>query len=207
MVYQSGTDEKANRRAYRSQSRLKHAVKTMPRWKWRLLQLAMVVGAIGLVGQTAERLNAGPQAAVAPVVSTHIVSTETPPAGASSPASPVRILPDGSTPSAAQQSLLQAVTPYMATIGFSLFVGVVAGLVFRTFLRMALMLTTLIVGGAMALSYFHVMNIDLTAVKADTSQATSWLTDQGYRLKDMLFNALPSSTGATVGFLFGIKRR
>jgi uncharacterized membrane protein (Fun14 family) len=51
------------------------------------------------------------------------------------------------------------------------------------------------------------MNVDLTAVKSSTTQAGGWLADQSYRLKDMLFHALPSSTAASIGFLLGFKRR
>ena len=94
----------------------------------------------------------------------------------------------------------------MTRVGFSLFVGVIVGLLFRTFIRIALSISALVIAGATALSFFHI-NIDMTVVKADASQTTHWLTHQAYVLKGMLFHALPSSTSASLGFIFGFKKR
>ena len=105
-----------------------------------------------------------------------------------------------------EPSLTDKLTPFMSKFGFSLFVGVTVGLIFRTFLRMTFIALALIVAVGAGLSYLHI-NVDISAVKADTSQASSWLMDQGYRLREVLFNALPSSTAAGVGFFLGFKKR
>jgi uncharacterized membrane protein (Fun14 family) len=222
MVYQSNTDAVEKKRPA-----LSHAIRTMPRWKWRLLGIGLVIGTIGLVGQGAAYLSsrnarsaptnqqpagstgvATPSAAPgAPAGASGFVGgqpTAPAPGTAGTPGSPT---PDASGDSSATPGMTQVMTPFMTRVGFSLFVGIVVGLVFRTFIRLALTLSVLTIGAAAALSYFHVVNVDLTAVRTETAQATGWLADQGYRLKDMLFNALPSSTSAGIGFLLGFKRR
>ena len=213
MVYKSGTDPQS----LRHRRGLAHALKTMPHWKRKILVISMVIGCIGVSGHAASFLAHGstpatPQTAQ-PLPAVPGTGTGTPPGGSSGFVSgqPVSSTPSASAPAqtsppAPDSGLTQALTPFMTHVGFSLFVGVIVGLIFRTFLRMALTITALIVAAAMALSYFHI-NVDLTAVKTNASQATSWLSDQGYRLKDMLFNALPSSTAAGIGFFLGLKRR
>jgi uncharacterized membrane protein (Fun14 family) len=192
---------------------LVHAVRTMPRWKWKILGIGLTIGCIGVGGQIA---SAYLKPAPTPAPVSHSTSAApvngVAPSGSSGFAGghPQSTAPDATTtspPPAATSTLIDAVTPFMSHFGFSLFVGIVVGLAFRTFLRVALLFSAIIVGGAMAISYFGHINIDMTTVKADTSQAVSWLTDQGYRLKTMLFQALPSSTAAGVGFLLGFKRR
>jgi uncharacterized membrane protein (Fun14 family) len=181
--------------------RVVHAVKTMPRWKWKLLGLGLIIGILGVLGQGAVMLNNGSPSPAAPVA--HSEPNAMPAAG---PRTPVVSTVDalGNTP---PPTFTQLMTPFLTHVGFSLFVGVILGLMFRTFLRMALLFTALVVGGAMALSYFHVMNVDLTAVQTDTARATSWLADQGYRVRDMLFHALPCGTSAGLGFILGFKKR
>ena len=95
----------------------------------------------------------------------------------------------------------------MATYGFSFVIGLVVGVIFRTFLGFAAMVTGLVIAGAVALSYFHVINVDMNTVKAGTGAATSWLSEQGGQLKDLIFAHLPSTGAAGAGFLVGMKKR
>jgi uncharacterized membrane protein (Fun14 family) len=179
---------------------LVHAVRTMPRWKWKLLGFGLMIGCIGVGGQVASTYLKPPATPQSHTATAAPVNGAQPSAGspAATPASPAP---------ASSPTIVDMITPFMSHFGFSLFVGIVVGLVFRTFIRVALLFSALIIGGAMALSYFFHVNVDMSVVKADTSQAVSWLTDQGYHLKGMLFQALPSSTAAGVGFLFGFKKR
>ena len=214
MVYQSNSPEAA----LPNKSKLKNAVKSMPRWKWRLLGVGLVVGLIGVAGEAAILFHGGTVATgkTTTVTKTVVATPGAPPVGSSGfvGAPSNNSTPPGTettvtttTPTDASPSLVQALTPFMTHVGFSLFIGVVVGLIFRTFLKMALSLTAVVMLGAWALSYYHIMNVDMTLVKDQTAQATSWLADQGYRLRDMLFHALPSSSGATVGFILGFKKR
>ncbi len=209
MVYQSGTDTE-------QQPALTHAIKTMPRWKWRLLGLALVIGCIGVAGQVSTYLKSTPAPGHASNVPQAMQPSPTTPAiGAPAGSSGfVAGQPSSSTPApdATPQAQVEPESSFiwkalMTRVGFSLFIGVIVGVIFRVFLRTALLISALIVSAAMALSYFHIMNVDLTMVKAQTAQATNWISDQGYRLKDVLFHALPSSTSAGIGFFLGLKRR
>jgi uncharacterized membrane protein (Fun14 family) len=190
-----------------------HAVKTMPTWKWKILGFAFAMGCVGVGGEATSYFLKHPR----PATTVNETAPASPgsgyvPSGSSGFVSgqPSNAIPDStsaSPPSATAPTLTDAITPFLSHFGFSLFVGVIVGLIFRTFIRMAMLTTALIVGGAMALSYFHILNVDLTMVKNETAQATSWVNDQGDRLKDMLFHALPSSTAAGLGFLFGFKKK
>jgi len=95
----------------------------------------------------------------------------------------------------------------MTRIGLSFFVGIVVGTIFRTFAKMAIGITALIAAAMAGLSYFHIFNVDFSSVQNEYQHGVSWLHDQAYRLKDVVFNALPSSTSAAVGFISGLKRK
>jgi uncharacterized membrane protein (Fun14 family) len=205
MVYQSGTE-------YRKPSGLPHAIRSMPRWKWRLLFIGLVIGCIGVAGQAVTYFrNANvratqPAAQQSPTLPSSGGAASAP--GFVSPQRVSPVSPDAEpSPSSPSPAGSRTWSPFMIRVGFSLFVGILAGVIFRAFLRTALILSGLLVAGAMALSYFHVITLDATAVKAETVQATGWLTAQAYLLRDMLFHTLPSSTAAGIGFLLGLKRR
>jgi uncharacterized membrane protein (Fun14 family) len=200
------------------QPSLTRAFRTMPGWKIKLLGLGLVVGVVGLVAQFVSSglrhtapvattppthvAPAGPGAVAPPGASGFVGGQPTSDTGATTPTP----APDATAP-AQPPSLTDKLTPTITKVGFSLFIGVVVGVVFRTFIRMAAALTVVVVAAAAALSYFHVINVDLSSVKAQSGQVTSWLVDQGMRLKDMIFAHLPSTTAAGAGFLFGMKRR
>ena len=84
--------------------------------------------------------------------------------------------------------------------------GFVIGWALRVFVK-----TTLIVGAAItallgALSYFHVMNVDLTMVQQNYHSDMSWLTNQAMRLKDVAMNHLPVHAGGFFGMFLGFRR-
>jgi uncharacterized membrane protein (Fun14 family) len=203
MVYRSGTDVEKKRPA------LLHAIRTMPRWKWHLLTIGLVLGSIGLVSQVSAFLNTPHD----PVFPHHAQVAPAPSDSAANPSSgnpgaspqPAATSPDAGTDPAPETT--SPWKPFMTKFGFSLFVGISVGTIFRTFIRTAMVVTGLIVATAAALSYYHVVNVDMTAVNHETALATGWLADQGYRVKDMLFHTLPSSTAAGIGFFLGLKRR
>ena len=198
------------------QPRLAHAFRTMPGWKVKLLVSALILGVLGAGAQVASRMLRDR----APVVTTTTHVTPAAPSGVVPPGSsgfadnggastPPQTTTDTTvtTPAATPPTLTDQVTPYMTKFGFSFVVGLVVGVVFRTFLGFAAMITGLVIALALALSYFHVINLDLTAVRAQTGAATTWLSEQGGHLKDLLFAHLPSAGAAGAGFLVGMKRR
>jgi uncharacterized membrane protein (Fun14 family) len=207
---------------------LNHAVRTMPGWKKMLLGLSLLVGVAGfaveeagsVVKKTAPAVPTAPThvAPGEPTAGSPVVGSGFVPAGSSgfvaSPSSASAPQPapgPGVAPADSSQTEAQGMsalmTPYLTRVGFSVFIGVVIGFLFRTFIKIAVGISALVVAAALALSYFHIVNIDMTAVKTETASASAWISDQAFRLKDVIFHALPSSTGAGVGFIFGFKRR
>jgi uncharacterized membrane protein (Fun14 family) len=57
-----------------------------------------------------------------------------------------------------------------------------------------------------ALSYFHIMNVDLTSVQQRYSGDVSWLGDQASRLKDVAIAYLPVHAGSLFGVFLGFRR-
>jgi uncharacterized membrane protein (Fun14 family) len=202
---------------YEENGKLHHAVRTMPRWKKILLVMSLLVGVAGFGVQEASSYmrKSAPPTPTPAVTGRPAPSGGVMPGGSSgfvgggSPASPA---PDSSTsttssPQTQAPSVSDKMTPYVTRIGFSVFIGAVVGFIFRTFIKLAAGITALIVAIAIGLSYFHILNVDMTAVKTETANASGWLSDQAGRLKEVIFSALPSSTGAGAGFVFGFKRR
>ncbi|MDB5328228.1 MAG: hypothetical protein JWM57_3797 [Phycisphaerales bacterium] len=94
-----------------------------------------------------------------------------------------------------------------STLGFGFVGGFVVGFIFRAFLKLMTLVTVVIVGGLMALSHYHILNIDLTHAQDVVQSNAEWLTDQATRLKDVVIAHLPSSTGGAAGAFFGLRRR
>ena len=93
------------------------------------------------------------------------------------------------------------------TLGFGFVGGFVIGFIFRAFLKMMTLITVVIVGGLFALSYYHVINIDMTHVRDVAQSNMEWITDQATRIKDLAMAHLPSSSGGAAGAFFGLRRR
>lgn len=98
-------------------------------------------------------------------------------------------------------------SPEATRLGVSVVGGFVVGWLFRAFLKMAMLLALLGVGVMVALSYFGVMNVDLSAAREHYASAAHWLTDQAGRMKDVVLAHLPSGGGGAVGAWLGFRRR
>ncbi len=184
---------------------------TMPSWKRKLLGVSLIIGLIGIGGEAASALlghSNPPPAAPAPAAQTsHSILPQGSSGFVTGQPSPADTSPAAPAPQNQNPGLTEKVTPWMTKFGLSFFVGIVAGVIFRTFIKLAVGITVLIAGLFLALSYFHILNIDMTTVKTEYASAAAWLTDQASRLKDVIFHALPSSTTAAAGFLAGFKKR
>ena len=116
------------------------------------------------------------------------------------PAVTVRSVPPAPPPSS------PFFAPLARRVGGSILVGFIIGWMFRTFVRLMSALTALAVGSLTLLSYFHIMNVDLTAAENKTSQASAWVTDQAGRLRDAALAHVHSTIGSAVGLFMGIRR-
>jgi uncharacterized membrane protein (Fun14 family) len=92
-------------------------------------------------------------------------------------------------------------------IGLTFLGAFAIGYAFRTFIKTMAILSALAVSVMVALSYFNVFNVDLTAVEQSWQTHGEWVTTQATRLKDALWAYLPSSTTAFVGFFVGMLRK
>ena len=176
----------------------------MPRFHKGLLTLAVLLFGSGLTGQAVGYFSAPPAdntAAVAPVDATNATAQPVAanPQDQSQPAQPPQ--------QTWQQQLFARLSPHMTRVGLGFIAGFVIGWVFRAFLKIMSLVTT---GGVMilcALSYFHVMNIDFTAVEKKYQSDMAWVTDQAGRAVKALLNQIPGSASGVGGVFIGFRRR
>jgi uncharacterized membrane protein (Fun14 family) len=104
-------------------------------------------------------------------------------------------------------SLITRISPNATRIGGSVVAGFVLGWIFRAFLKTMAFFALLAGAALMALSYFGVINVDLSSAREHYASVMHWLSDQGMRLKDVVIAHLPSSSGGAVGAYLGFRRR
>lgn len=94
-----------------------------------------------------------------------------------------------------------------AKLGFGFAGGFAIGFAFRTFIKTMATLTTLAVIVFGALSYFKVLNVDMSSVQKAWESNSEWLMTQAGKLKDVAISHLPSSSTGFAGMFFGMKRK
>jgi uncharacterized membrane protein (Fun14 family) len=218
------SDDSARPAAAADGSMARRALASLPAWKVKLLGASLVLALVGGGGQVASSVM-DRTAADAPPVSfpaddASARTTVVPPGnsgfvdrrrtstgGGSETEGPVP--PAAASPDAPQRERgrFERIAPVATKIGISFLVGMIVGIVFRTFLKTMAAITAFVAVVFVLLSYFQVLNLDLTSMKASYDSFAGWLADQAGRLKDVAMNALPSSTSVTVGFLSGLKKR
>ena len=157
----------------------------MHKWQRGLVLVAVLLFGSGSVGKMSSYLGQKNQPVVAP-------------ADANKP------IPN---PPAPEPTLAQKVSPWAMRMGLSLLVGFLIGFALRVFVRITVTLLLLGIGLLMLLSYFHVVNVDLSAEKTKYESTVNWAQDQAYRLKDSALSHLPSSGGGALGAFAGFRRR
>jgi uncharacterized membrane protein (Fun14 family) len=189
-------------------------IRSQPRWHKSLLGVMVVLAVLGVVGQVRAKLSK-------PRIVERTETSATSANNSSTPANSRGFVSQDSTaqapaPAAADRvptqpvgndDLFTRVSPYATRLGVGYVAGFIIGWVFRFFLK-TMMMITLVVGGLFAaLSYFHVVNVDLTPAKQQYDSAMHWASDQASKLKDAAMAHLPSGGATTVGAFLGFRRR
>ncbi len=184
----------------------------MPTWHQYALVGALVLGSVGVVGKVRQLAGIGTptthtttitQAAPADVSphSSFTGDSTSPQSGTSGTGAFDTIT---TTQTTAEQPWY--LSPGFLNLGASVIGGFIVGWLLRVFVK-----TTILVGSLMAmlfgaLSYFHIMNVDFTSVQQHYNTEVAWLTDQAYRLKDMVIAHLPAHAGGLFGIFMGFRR-
>lgn len=190
----------------------------MSPWKKRLLAGFLLIAAVGAVMRVPDWMN--PPAAPAPADRSAVVADDG--ANADAPANARGFVDESQQPRRGMPPPLDdasAETPkeplpwtarlggWLARLGLSFAAGLVLGVFFRAFLKTMAAITAVVIAGIVGLSYFEVLNIDFTSMRQNYDSFAGWLSDQGYRAKDMIVGVLPSFTAAVSGFFVGFIRR
>jgi len=182
----------------------------MPRWHQVVLLVAIVLAAAGSVGWAVTRTAPGqtvPASAAAaqhssalPAHSGFVDSrtTGTTPLPADAAADANDTTPGG---------WISRLSPHATGVGLSVVGGFLVGWLFRAFLKLMTFFVLIVAALLAALSYFGVLNVDLTSAQTHSADAMHWLTEQGARLKDVVTAHLPSSGAGAFGAFLGFRRR
>lgn len=166
----------------------------MPGWHKAVLVLSALLLGAGGVGELVGALGGGEKGG-------SVATTAAP--GASSAVSGSE---SGDRSVAHEQTFIEKHSPAAMRIGVSVLVAFVIGWLFRKFIK-AMALITLVIGGTFAaLTYFKVINVDLSSAQGHYETAMEWLHDQAGRIKEMVVAYLPSNVGKVLGFYLGFRR-
>jgi uncharacterized membrane protein (Fun14 family) len=185
-------------------------VATMPRWHKMVLLLGVVLAIAGGAGWLTTRVASDTGTRVTTVNTTPRSQT---PAGSSGFVDGRHAPPADTTTTTTvvtqtePPSLVARLSPNATRIGGSVVAGFVLGWIFRAFVKTMAFFAILAGAALMALSYFGVINVDLSSAREHYASVMHWLSDQGMRLKDVVIAHLPSSSGGAVGAYLGFRRR
>ncbi len=157
----------------------------MHHWQRGVLAIAVLLFGAGTVGKFTG--NSNNQNTVA-------VSTDTPDTTSTSSPQP-------------KPTAIQAMSPWAMRVGGSMLGGFLLGFALRTFVRITAALLALGLSVFMLLSYFNVMNVDLTSAENKYKSSIEWLDDQANRLENAAKSHLPSSGSGAVGIFAGFRRK
>jgi uncharacterized membrane protein (Fun14 family) len=173
----------------------------MPFWQKAVLGLAMVVGVAGAGAQLATR------SAPPPPAPTANESTSAAPEGSRGFVSGQPQATPAQQPPAPEETWVQKASPVATKSGIGFVGAFLVGWLFRVFLKTMAVITAIGVAILLALSYFNVIDIDVSAAKQQWSSISGFLTTQAGNLKELLMNHLPASSASAGGFVVGLCRK
>jgi uncharacterized membrane protein (Fun14 family) len=97
-------------------------------------------------------------------------------------------------------------SPRFLTIGGSVLGGFLIGWAMRVFVKTTILIGLAITAVLGSLSYFHILNVDLTSVQQHYQGDVNWLGEQASRLKNVAISHIPSHAGGLLGIFMGFRR-
>jgi uncharacterized membrane protein (Fun14 family) len=113
--------------------------------------------------------------------------------------------PQGNSPG--NSNVATIIAPFARRVGGSIMLGYVIGWAFRTFLKIMASVTALAIGLLALLSYFHVMNVDMTWAQKEYGSASAWITDQAGKVRDGAMAHVHSTGGGVLGAFLGLRKK
>ncbi len=177
----------------------------MAGWQKVTLGLAALIGGTGVAGQTYHRFGTSSSQSVETRPDSTTPPDHTPNFVDPAIAPPAQKEPD---PTATTDgSFFQRNSPAMTRIGLSFVAAYIIGWAFRVFIKAMLLVTVLGGGLLLGLSYFNVVNVDLSAAREKYTDSIAWVTDQAGRLKDAALAHLPASGSGMMGLFVGLRKK
>jgi uncharacterized membrane protein (Fun14 family) len=172
----------------------------MKRWQRLLFTLSVVLFGAGSAGQITSYFNDPPPT---------VAKTDNP--ESQIPGAAPKLIDERAHPiqpvNEPEPTFRQKLSPWAMRIGGSFIAGFLLGIALRIFLKITAIALVLGVGLLTLLSYFNVLNIDLTAAKTKYEDSIHWVDDQAHRVKDSVQSHLPSSGSSLLGAFAGFRRK
>jgi uncharacterized membrane protein (Fun14 family) len=92
-------------------------------------------------------------------------------------------------------------------LGASVLVGFLVGWIFRAFVKIMASITALVLSAILLLSYFHIMNVDLTAAETKYKDTSGWVTGQAGKLRAAAMGHVHSTLGGALGLFMGVRKK
>jgi len=182
----------------------------MATWQKVALGTAALVGGTGIAGETYSSFHPTPPEAIETRQDT--TGTAAPGRGpnfidpATAPPAQREATPPASTPTAGG-SFFEQYSPAMMGTGLSFVLAYIVGWAFRVFVKTMIIVFVLGAALLLGLSYFNVVNLDLSKAQEKYSTSIAWITDQAVKLKDAAIAHFPASSSGVMGLLVGLRRK
>lgn len=168
---------------------------TAPRWRFRLIVVLFGVVAAAVVMRAARG---------APETATHeaAASRSAPPGGMTTGLVPGQPQPGSEPQPEARKGTLDVVLPFVTEGGIAMILGLLLGMITRSFIKMLLVLAILGFIGFQYLAYKQVITVNWGAVKDFILN----MVPAGASLSTIVMKKLPSLGAFGLGYLLGLKR-
>ncbi len=184
-------------------------LKGLPRWKKLLLGGAAALLVLGLIGQGVSMMSSPEPTPSGP--SARSGDRTGPPPGVNSllPSGQDQTGTDATEDESAEKddSLLHDWSPALVKLGFSFFVGLAIGYVLRTFLKLTLIVSGLILLSVFGLEYLGFVDVRWDQMDQSWSALIEGMKDEFSAFKAFIEGSLPSAASFGAGVFTAFKRK
>jgi uncharacterized membrane protein (Fun14 family) len=110
-------------------------------------------------------------------------------------------------PPATQPAAASPLGAWSRRLGGSVLLGFLVGWIFRTFVKIMASITALVLSGIILLSYFNILNVDLTAAETKYKDTSGWVTGLAGKLRDAAMGHVHSTLGGALGLFIGVRKK
>jgi uncharacterized membrane protein (Fun14 family) len=108
---------------------------------------------------------------------------------------------------AATQPSPSALAEWSRRAGASVILGFLIGWIFRTFTKIMALISALVLGGILAVSWFDIANVDLIVARRAYKDTSSWVMGEANKLRHAAMGHVHSTVGGALGIFMGVRKK